>query len=263
MSDNLTPPILPGDPGHGAEPQPPALPKSWYKRWWVIALGAVVFLGVISSLNSDTDPDNLAAAATATTTLQPTTSTEVPQVTSTIAETTSSEATSTSSRPPTTTTTAPTTTTTEAPVIGSGVYIGGSEFAAGLYRVIGYWARLDSDQEIIDNDIVYDNGMTLLNVRESDSFIEISGEAIAVADFNGGSADPLVLGWTEGTYLVGIDVQPGQYRITPIESIAYFARLDADGEIIDNNLSEGQLIAQVSASDWAFQFTGTLEPIEG
>lgn len=103
--------------------------------------------------------------------------------------------------------------------------------------------------------------MGLLNVRETDAFIEISGEAIAVADFTGGVVSPEANGYTEGTYLVGIDISPGTYRITPATEgdSAYWARLDESGDIIDNGLSEGQLIAIVQPSDWAFSFTGALE----
>jgi hypothetical protein len=74
--------------------------------------------------------------------------------------------------PPTTegptTTEAPTTTTTELPVVESGTYVVPDQFAPGTYRVEGYWARLDVNQEIIDNDLV-DSGLTLMNVAPTDA----------------------------------------------------------------------------------------------
>lgn len=38
------------------------------------------------------------------------------------------------------------------------------QFAPGTYRVQGYWARLDANQEIVDKDLV-DSGLTLMNAR--------------------------------------------------------------------------------------------------
>jgi hypothetical protein len=46
------------------------------------------------------------------------------------------------------TTTAPTTTTTTLAVVESGTYVVPDQFATGTYRVEGYWARLDANQEI-------------------------------------------------------------------------------------------------------------------
>ena len=41
--------------------------------------------------------------------------------------------------------------------------------------------------------------------------------------------------------------------------MAYWSRLDSAHEIIDNNLSEGQLIVVVQGSDYALSYKGTLE----
>jgi hypothetical protein len=59
------------------------------------------------------------------------------------------------------------------------------------------------------------------------------------------AVDPIAEGWTDGTYLIGTDIAPGRYNITSAGTSAYFARLDANLEIIDNNLSEGNVIAVV------------------
>jgi len=59
---------------------------------------------------------------------------------------------------------------------------------------------------------------------------------------------------------VGVDIAPGQYRVTPASGdMAYWSRLDSAHEIIDNNLSEGQLIVVVQGSDYALSYKGTLE----
>src|SRR5690606_18174563 len=115
-----------------------------------------------------------------------------------------------------TTTTEPTTTTTT-PIIESGTYVVPDDFAPGVYRVEGYWARLDEGQEIIDNDIV-DDGLSLMNVAPTDAYIEINGAAIALADAP--SVDPIAEGFTDGTYIVGTDIAPGRYNVTAADTSA-------------------------------------------
>ena len=88
------------------------------------------------------------------------------------------------------------------------------EFPPGLYRVSGYWALLDETQDIIENDLIDDDqpGYTLLNVPESGAaFVEISGTAVPVEALP--VFDPLAEGVTQGTYIVGTDIQPGTYRL--------------------------------------------------
>lgn len=60
---------------------------------------------------------------------------------------------------------------------------------------------------------------------------------------------------------MGTDIAPGRYNITPAGSSAYFARLDANLGIIDNNISEGNVIAVVDPADWALSYTGTITPM--
>lgn len=157
------------------------------------------------------------------------------------------------------TTEAPTTTTTKPPgpaVVESGTYVVPDQFAPGTYRVEGYWARLDANQEIIDNYLV-DSGLTLMNVAPTDAYVEINGAAIALVDLP--AVDPIAEGWTDGTYLIGTDIAPGRYNITSAGTSAYFARLDANLEIIDDNLSEGNVIAVVEPSDWALSYSGAVQ----
>jgi hypothetical protein len=151
--------------------------------------------------------------------------------------------------------------TTTLPTISEGVYIVGQEIAVGIYRFSSYMARLDENLEIIDNGLVDgDRGLGLMIVVEGDSYAEVSGEAILYDDL--GPLDPVALGFTDGTYLVGYDVEPGRYRITPVDGVsAYWARLDDTMDIIDNDLGDGQLIVIVNESDWALEISGTIEPL--
>lgn len=230
------------------------------KDWWTnlsrgkkigVVVAAVLVLGVIAG-SGDEDTDDTGAAVTTTTLLAAGETTTTVETTTTTAATTT-----TTTEATTTTTTRPTTTTTTTPTISSGVWEVGTEVEPGTYRVAGYWARLDTDLEIIDNDIVYDNGLSVVVIRDSDAYIEVSGEMIHIDHFP--EADPILLGFTEGTYLVGVDIAAGRYRITPEADMAYWARLNKNFDIIDNALSEGQLIVVVKESDFALSFTGLIE----
>ena len=114
------------------------------------------------------------------------------------------------------------------------------------------------DFSIIDNDGVYDNGIGLMVVQRGDTYVEISGEATPLTDLP--VASPLALGFTEGTYIVGIDIEPGRYRISDPD-YAYAARLDRSLGIIDNAGNSGSVIIQISPSDYAFTFTGAITPL--
>jgi len=114
--------------------------------------------------------------------------------------------------------------------------------------------------EIIDNDGVYNSsGLTYVVVDPSDAYLELSGEAIAIEDFP--VFDPLLVGATDGTYLVGVDIQPGRYRVEDPD-YAYAARLSCDRDIIDNEGNKGNVIIIVKASDCLFTFSGILSRID-
>lgn len=261
----------------------PEPPRKSSKRKWIIG-GVVAFLGLgaIGSAfgGNDDEGDKVSNATEATTEV---TEADIADAATTVAVATTEAAPVTTAATTTTAArtgtfsecpagqefndpdgdgwggcTIPTTTTTD-PSISEGVYIVGAEIKPGLYRVSGYWARLDANMEIIANDGVYDNGVGLLNVRETDAYIEIKGGALPLE--NSRTLDPVVEGYTAGTYLVNWDIQPGRYRITPTDGTAYFSRLDANGEIIDNNIGDGQLIVIVEPTDWAIQITGSIEPL--
>ena len=148
------------------------------------------------------------------------------------------------------------------PIIDDGVYLVPSEVPPGIYRVGRYWAMLDADQEIIDNDLVGDC-LTIMVLTDEAVYVEISGEAVAVEHLP--VYDPIASDCTDGTYLVGVDIQPGQYRVTPENAgdTSYWARLDGTLDIIDNDLQEGQTIVNIQPGDFAFTFSGVLEPIPG
>jgi hypothetical protein len=152
----------------------------------------------------------------------------------------------------------PSTTTVVSDVFGSGTYIVGTDIRPGMYRVFGYWARLDHGRAVIDADAVYDNGVGLMNVRSTDSYVEINGGAHPLS--SSGNLNPVADGFTAGTYLVNWDIQPGRYRISAIDGGTYYARLDATGGIIGHDATDGDTIVIVDARDWALTFRGVISP---
>lgn len=224
--------------------------KRWYQRWWVWAIAAVVVLMAIAGSMSGSEDGEDSAAASTTSIAEETTTTGVETTTTTKAEeTTTTEA--------ETTTTQPTTTTSTIPTIGSGTYIVPDEVAPDTYRVVGYAARLDADLEIIDNFLVGDNGVGLVIVQPTDSYLEVNGEIVLVSETP--ALDPIALEFTSGAYLVGYDIEPGRYRVQPVDGTSYWARMDDQQEIIDNDLSDGASIVIVKEGDWALEINGSLE----
>ena len=145
--------------------------------------------------------------------------------------------------------------------ISAGTYVVGSEIEPGFYRVSRYWSRLDANQDIIDNDLVSGDGWSLVEIMSSDKYIKFSGVAYALDDMP--VLDPIAERFTEGTYLVGVDIQPGTYRVNAQgSSMAYGARLACNRDILDNELNSGSVILTVKSSDCMFKFTGILEKLD-
>jgi hypothetical protein len=170
-------------------------------------LTALGLLASSAGAGNNSSAKSVSAVAATSTTTEPTTSTQ-PATTTTVEP-------STTTTQPTTTTVPPSTiaavTTTTVAIINDGTYLVGIEFAPGLYRVGSYWARLDGNGDTIDNDIT-DNCPSIVNVLPTDSQIKISGGAIALditVPF-----DPIAHNCTDGTFLVGLDIQPGRYKVT-------------------------------------------------
>jgi hypothetical protein len=274
MSEMPPPSIPPPDDGQAPPSTAPTDDKGM-KTWVKVVLGVVgafVLIGVLGAIFGGDDEDDAGSNTTVETTDEaeaeettPATVETTPDATDPIetvpVETAPSETAAPVTEAPTTeaptTTAAPTTTSSTVPVIEDGVYLVGSEVAPGVYRVGRYWARLDASQEIIDNDLT-DDCPSIVNILPTDTFIEITGQATPVDLTQPWS--PFELDCQDGTFLVGLDIQVGRYRITPeAGGTAYWARLDANREIIDNNLSEGQLIVDVQDGDAMLTFSGIIE----
>ena len=144
-------------------------------------------------------------------------------------------------------------------VIESGTWVVPNEIEPGVYRVIGYWATLDDDMEIIDNDGVYEEDeLSLAVVGKSASYVEISGEAVAISELPRYPVMEVLP--PGGTYLVGPDIKPGRYRVSD-RDYAYAARLDKNLEIISNEGNEGSVIIVIQEGDFAFEFSGEIKEL--
>ena len=118
---------------------------------------------------------------------------------------------------------------------------------------------MDANGNTIANDIT--NGCpSLVNVLPTDDQIKIQGQAIAVSLDQ--PYDPIAKGCSDGTFLVGLDIQPGRYRVTPDASSgsSYWERLDKNFATIANDISQGQLILTIKKGDFAIKIQGTLTP---
>lgn len=72
-------------------------------------------------------------------------------------------------------------------------------------------------------------------------------------------AAPKVLGYGQGTYLVGADIQAGTYQTRGGQFCYWERQGDGDGEltsIIANDVSPGPAVVTIGADDWAFKTSG-------
>jgi hypothetical protein len=69
--------------------------------------------------------------------------------------------------------------------------------------------------------------------------------------------------WSDGTFLVGSEIQPGDYRITPTGTMKYVAgeRQDKDGNLLGIENGENSAIIHVLPSDYAVAVIGTMAAI--
>lgn len=243
-------------PPHG-RPSPPGGRSSWLSGRVLIGAGSVFLILVIVAAvvapreDSETASSSSEPASRATPDSRPTTtlSPESQALQSALSELSDPTEPPATTEPPAKT----------VPTIQAGTYVVGTEFAPGVYRVERYWATLDANQEILQNELVTD-GFGLAVVPDSAAFVELSGAAMLVENLP--VIDPISSGYKGGTYLVGADIPPGQYRVTGDGRPAYGARLSKTLEIIDNDLNDGSVILTLKETDFAFTYTGTLERIQ-
>jgi hypothetical protein len=173
----------------------------------------------------------------------------------------------------------PPTETPDPNLLVPGTYIVGKDIRAGFY--IGttngtefldscYWAKLSDLSGEFDSIIANDNsiGQYYIEVLDSDYALETACDLRYLENLPDPVSDfPQKI--ESGTYLVGIDIQPGTYRGqagTDISESCYWERLsNARGGfngIIANDNAAGQFYVQVGSGDFALHTACTLERVD-
>lgn len=148
---------------------------------------------------------------------------------------------------------------------GNGTRLVGSEIPAGRYRSVNastalcYWARLRNTtgaNNIIANDI--GGGPRLMELLPTDVAVESSGCG-AWREVVGAVTTSPTTPFTDGVYLVGVDIQPGTWRSNGAGTGCYWARLRnlrGEDEIIANSFGSAPAVVTVLASDVALDVSG-------
>jgi hypothetical protein len=151
---------------------------------------------------------------------------------------------------------------------GDGTFLVGTDFTAGVFRSTGnsfcYWQRSKDASGTLDSIIANDigSGQRLVYVRTTDKVFKTSGcstwKRVLTAEIETPSKNTTIPG--DGSYLVGADFLPGTYRSSGNTGSCYWQRArSADGtldSIIANDISTGQVVVTVNATDIVFGTTG-------
>ncbi len=249
-------------------PAGPTPPRPLWKRWWVILIGILVLLGLISALAGPSDKETDLATDGTTTTVDETTTT-VEETTTALAPSTTARSITQATSAPTTsppataapTTVKATTTTANANEFGSGKREVGRDIQPGLYRTRKasagcYWSRLKGLGGGFDDVIANDNtdGPAVVEILPTDKGFDSTRCATWTKDVSAITANRTSFG--EGTFIIGTDLEPGTYRNTGGDS-CYWARLsNFEGglnSVIANDNTQGTTIVEIQAGDRGFK----------
>jgi hypothetical protein len=159
---------------------------------------------------------------------------------------------------------APATAAAKNTIPGSGTYLVGKDFQAGVYRSASnsscYWERAKDASGNLNSTIANDigSGQRLVFVRTTDRVFKTSSCHPWTRVFSSvlkiRSTRSTIVG--NGSYLVGSDFRPGTYRSRGNSGSCYWQRSrSADGalgSIIANGSSAGQLVVTISPTDSVF-----------
>lgn len=162
--------------------------------------------------------------------------------------------------------------------VGDGIYDVGIDIMPGTYRVglsgdtdDGFVARYfvhrgpkyadgfgDEAIDIVDSGYSNSGPIVMIVPDDPELHVEIVGGATPIE-----SAPPVdPTQYTQGTFLVGYDLEPGEYMVTGEEKA--WARYESEMWMLDMDYSRepGSLTFTVLPSDFAVGFTGTLTKID-
>ena len=142
---------------------------------------------------------------------------------------------------------------------GDGFYLVGVDILPGKWHSTGegedcYWARLDSDQALLDNHFGVAGGT--MTVKPTDFEVELEGcgtweyvenaEKILLPDAGAPKND--------GFYTVGVEIVPGKWRSTGTGDNCYWARLDAQQNTLDNHFGNAGGTVTIRPDDYEVMF---------
>jgi hypothetical protein len=154
---------------------------------------------------------------------------------------------------------------------GNGTHVIGKDIQAGTYQTDGgsncYWERLSGFggglHDIIANEIP--QGSIVVTIQSTDAGFKSQGcgkwSMVNTSPRVGpvGSTTEFKSSFSDGTYRVGSDIEPGTYG-TSGGSNCYWERLSGFGgglnDIIANDLPQGSVIVTISGSDAGFTTHG-------
>jgi hypothetical protein len=141
----------------------------------------------------------------------------------------------------------------------SGFYLVGVDIHPGKWHSTGtgdgcYWARTDSNQNLLDNHFGLAGGT--VNVRPTDFEVEFDGcgKWEYVENVEKVLADDADSPKDDGFYTVGVEIVAGNWRSTGTGDSCYWERLDGKQNILDNHYGSAGGTVVVRATDYEVHF---------
>lgn len=157
------------------------------------------------------------------------------------------------------------TATVDPNILRQGMYLVNTEIQPGIYKgndPFCYWARLSDLTGSFGSILANDNaeGQFYLEIKETDYAFEVKCQVSRMVEMPAANPNPPT-SLPEGTYLVNIDIKPGNYKGNG--EMCYWERLSSVsgefGSIIANDNGQGQFYVQVLPTDFAIKTKCPLE----
>ena len=142
---------------------------------------------------------------------------------------------------------------------GNGFHTVGIEILPGKWRSTGtgdgcYWARLDANQETLDNHFGRAGGT--VNIRATDYEVEFGDCGIweyvenEIPELQADAAEPK----GDGFYTVGVEIAPGRWESTGDGDSCYWSRLDGNQNLLDNHFGNAGGSITIRPTDYEVEF---------
>jgi hypothetical protein len=152
-----------------------------------------------------------------------------------------------------------------------GMYKVGTDIMPGLYKVevngslgMGYVERSKDASMTLDSILanILLTGDGYAEIKDTDAFVKVTGAILTPFDIS--TAVPsFVSEYEDGLYLVGIDIEPGEYKVDVADTaskMGYVERLSDVSynfdSIISNSIIQNQAYVTIDATDFAIRLQG-------